>query len=232
MKSHLFFGLDKMGTAISTVANGAALLHSIKTIASQYPEIAKEMRSLNFKNLLGFQQEEYSALEVLLKSVQCLLLNCDNPMLQSVGRDLNVSVNTQLANRKSTAFTMATLDDIPQVAARARGNQRTLEILQSLASIRSLLNLDLSFLCSVSTPDQQLSANLGRTSAPGKVIGSATTGSVAPTAVAGGNTGVTPAVAALGDALIIQSQLYPAAPSPSASVPLGGPSLGSSEGFA
>jgi|GEM_PF-5609224 len=214
MKTQLFFGLDKMAAILSTITNGLALLSNIKSLAANYRDVEKELRSLNFKNLLGIEAEEYSALDILLKSVQCLLLNCDNPLLQSVGRDMVQVFGPKFNRKKSRIFNMSSLDDIPTIAAKARSNRRIQQIQRVLGAVQGILNLNTNQLCNSIDADKEREANVHRSNASRAVFDNVPVTSVRPTDVPGGYTGPTKAVRDLGDALVVQSVLFPAEQQP------------------
>jgi hypothetical protein len=229
VKSHLFFGNEKMAQILSTINNGAALLNNLKDMASGYPFVKQGLTQLNFKNLLGLGETEYSPAGIMLKAIQCLLLNCDNPLLQDVGKDMVDLLEPEFKRERNKEFVMGSLDGIPNVAAKARSNRRIQQILRVLGAVQGILNLNTNQLCNSLNADKEREANVRRSAASRAVFDSVPVTSVRPSNVPGGNAGPTRAVKELGDALVYESILFPAEEKPSAT-PFGNPDTAFSTG--
>lgn len=172
MMDALSLGVKEIRQALALITGGYALFTNIRQMARNYPELEKELRSLNLRNMLGLDGREYSALESLLQAVQCLLLNCNNPLVQSIGKNTLETFRPQLDRRSTGAVNMSSFDQIPMTAASARTNNRLNQISRVAAAITAVLNLDVNKLCAIDTPQSQTDQNRQRTEAAGASFGS------------------------------------------------------------
>lgn len=180
MLDALSLGVAEIRQALALVSGGYALFTNIRQMARNYPELEKELRALNLRNMLGLDGREYSALESLLQAVQCLLLNCNNPLVQSIGKNTLETFKPQLDRRSTGAVNMSSFDQIPMTASTARTNNRLNQISRVAAAITAVLNLDVNKLCAIDTPKSQAEQNKQRTEASGASFGSTPTTAVKP----------------------------------------------------
>lgn len=181
MRSRLSLGLEGLTAGIEAIANGRAILVNLRALAARFPEQAAEMRRLNLKRVFGLEKESYSVTEAFLKAAQCLLANCDNPTIQEIMPGMVQEVAKKYENRKTDFFDMASLDNIPKIAARARSNRRIQQIMRLLAAIKGILNLDTNQLCTARDADQARESNVRRSSAARSMFGTVVRDPVIPT---------------------------------------------------
>ena len=218
MRSNLFFGNEKIANIFSAVANGRALLSNISSLASKSKDTLEAAKSLDFKRLLGLDNTAYSPADVMLKALQCLANNCDNPMLSKLNRDAQEVLDQDRERERAKNFDMSELDRIPSVSAKARSNRRLQQVVRILGSVQGILNLNTNQLCNSIRADKERERNVRRASSSRAVFGDTPVSSVRPSNVAVGNTGPSAGAAQVADALVVQTTLFPSnqAPKPTA----------------
>ena len=177
MRGTMIFGGGQLGAAL---VNAAELVANIKNLAQLFPDLQQEIQSLNLANLTGTNGQNYSALSSLVQGLQCLLLNCNNPMVQAVAQDTLTTFQQKLDAANSKVVTMASLDQVPTAAANARINNRISQVASVLAAIKNVLNINIQSLCASSSPAGQQQLNQQRQSAAGVQFGSTPGGAVPP----------------------------------------------------
>jgi hypothetical protein len=218
MRNTMIFGSGRFSTAL---VDAAQLVSNIKNVAQLFPDLQQEIQSLNLANLTGTNGQNYSALTALVQGIQCLLLNCGNPLVQAVAKDTLTTFQQKLDTANSKVVTMASLDQVPTAAANARINNRINQVASVLASIQNILSLNIQSICSSDTPAAQQQLNQQRQSAPGTSFGSAPAASNAPIVQYGQSGAPSPGVQALQQAIIVNTQFFN--PPPTAANPPSSP---------
>jgi hypothetical protein len=155
MKSHLFFGLGWLSDIFTGIADAVALLDNIAAIALQFADLYDTLKTADLNRLLGLNGQSYSALEALIKAVRCLVLNCDNPALSTITNDILVRVGDTASQKKSATVNMSTMDELPALAKKVKDNDRLKRLLELVALINKIMNLDFSAICEVTDPAGQ-----------------------------------------------------------------------------
>jgi hypothetical protein len=220
MRGTMVFGTGQFGAAL---VNAAELVSNIKNLAQLFPDLQQEIQALNLGNLTGANGQNYSALTALVQGIQCLLLNCDNPMVQAVAQDTLTTFQQKLDAANSKVVTMASLDQVPTAAANARINNRISQVASVLAAIKNVLSLNIQALCSSDSPATQQALNAQRQGAAGVQFGSTPGGAVNPTVQYGQNPPPSIGVGQLQQAIIVNTAFFSPPPGaanvPSSSTP-------------
>ena len=151
MKSHLGLGIGQLEVALSVASDAVAIEENIAGLATQFSDLYETLKTADLSRLLGTNGQSSSALDTLIKAVQCLVLNCDNPVISKIANNVLNQVQDSYDIADSQTISMGTFDGIPAVGKKCIDNDRLQRLLNVIDQINQLLNLDFSTLCTTPT---------------------------------------------------------------------------------
>ncbi|MFA6132472.1 MAG: hypothetical protein WC869_00495 [Phycisphaerae bacterium] len=130
----------------------AALMNLIAVARTVY-QLYQALASLDLLGMFKFRWSLSRAniLDVLLKALQCLVLQCNNPFMSSLARMAAARFQSQKNNERSKAVTMAMMDEGPSVAQKMGNNNRLQALFKLIQAIQKLTSINIDDLCSIST---------------------------------------------------------------------------------
>jgi hypothetical protein len=130
----------------------AALMNLI-AIARTVIDLYRALRSLDLLGLFKFRWtlSRSNILDVLLKALQCLVLQCKNPFMSSLARMAAARFQSQKSAEQSKAVTMAMMDEGPSVAQKMGNNNRLAALFKLIQAIQKLTSINIEDLCAIQT---------------------------------------------------------------------------------
>jgi len=128
----------------------AALMNLIALARTVY-DIYKALASLDLLGLFKFRWtlSRSNILDVLLKALQCLVLQCKNPFLSSLARLAMAKFKSQKNAEVAKAVTMNMMDEGPSVAQKMGNNNRLAALFKLIQAIQKLTSMSIEDLCAI-----------------------------------------------------------------------------------
>jgi len=113
----------------------------------------KALRELDLLGMFKFRWtlSRANILDVLLKALQCLVLQCKNPFMSSLARQATARFQSQKSAEQSKSVTMATMDEGPVVAQKMGNNNRLAALFKLIQAIQKLTSINIEDLCAIQT---------------------------------------------------------------------------------
>jgi hypothetical protein len=138
--------LKGLAQVLAAYANIMALSRSLSelyTALSTLDLLAVFRRRWNTGNV--------NVLDVLIRALQCLVLQCNNPFLSSTARYAIRKFQADKDKAISKNVTMGTMDEGPRVAQQMGSNNRLQAFMKLIQAIQRLTSLSIEDLCSIDT---------------------------------------------------------------------------------
>ncbi len=128
-----------------------AALMNIIALARSVADLVKAMMSLDLLGLFKFRWtlSRTNILDVLLKALQCLVLQCNNPFMSSLARLAMSRFNDTRNKEVSKAVTMAMMDEGPRIAQKMGNNNRLAAFMRLIQDLQRLTSMDINALCAI-----------------------------------------------------------------------------------
>lgn len=141
--------LKYLGLSTELIAAVMNLIALARTVYQLYEAIA----SLDLLGLFKFRWtiSRANILDVLLKALQCLILQCNNPFMSSLARMAANKFKSQKNAEQAKAVTMAMMDEGPSVAQKMGNNNRLAALFKLIQAIQKLTSMNIEELCAINT---------------------------------------------------------------------------------
>lgn len=137
-----FLGLFGLSTQIIAAAMNIAAL------AKRSAALYKSLRNANLATL-GGQGESYNSLDAIVKALQCLILQCNNPFLSATARAALRKFQADSDRIKSSAITFGQLDEAPGAGAAMGNNARLQAFFKLIQALQRLTSMNIEDLCKI-----------------------------------------------------------------------------------
>lgn len=155
--------LSVLGLDTSIIASAMHLA----SLAQTNLDIYNQLRTADISALLKSDGKPVSVWDEIVKSLQCLTLQCDNPFVSSTAAFAAEQAAIQKRLAQSYNFRVEQLSDTPAASAKAGNNRRLQAGLDVIQALQQLTSLDLSKLCSSTEPPPVTPTVLVQTPATG-----------------------------------------------------------------
>lgn len=141
--------LSYLGLSTQLIAAFMNIIALARTVYDLYRSFA----SLDLIGLFKFRWtlSRSNILDVLLKALQCLVLQCNNPFVSSLARLAASHFKTQQNAERAKAVTMAVMDEGPSVAQKMGNNNRLQSLFRLIQAIQRLTSMNIEDLCAIPT---------------------------------------------------------------------------------
>lgn len=141
--------LKYLGISTELIAAVMNLIALARTVYQLY----KALSSLDLLNMFKFRWSLSRAniLDVLLKALQCLILQCNNPFMSSLARMAAARFQKQKSAEQSKSVTMAMMDEGASVAQKMGNNNRLSALFKLIMAIQKLTSMNIEELCAIQT---------------------------------------------------------------------------------
>lgn len=128
----------------------AAFMNTIAISRSVY-QLYRSFASLDLLGFFKFRWtlDRANILDVILKALQCLVLQCNNPFVSSLARMATARFTSQKSAERAKAVTMASMDEGPAVAQKMGNNNRLQSFFRLIQSIQRLTSMNIEDLCAI-----------------------------------------------------------------------------------
>lgn len=152
IRERMVFGNENILRVISAIANVFAAIRQIAGLLRTFRQLYQLFRTFDIRKLLSRIDLEFSAVEVVLRAIQCFILQCDNSYIRQTLRLAQSQFRVQLASRTSQRMDLGTLDSASKNADKSNLNTRISALLRLLQNLQSLASLDVNALCELRVP--------------------------------------------------------------------------------
>lgn len=157
-KQQMFFGNSSLSSIVTTAANAAALYRNtqamvdqIKAAMKMYPQVKQMFATMDLGRMTGLDGAQYNALDTVIGSLQCLILQCDNPYVTNLASTAAAQFREEFGKRRAEAITIGSLDEVPKTGMVAIILKKVQAVQRLLDLIKRLTNFNVNDLCSVKT---------------------------------------------------------------------------------
>lgn len=159
MRDRLFFGNQKLLKAVNIGTQVAEAAENIAALVREVgPDVLEAVRTLDFKRLIQGDDVEFNVLDSVMRSLQCLVLQCDNQFVHSTARLAERQFRPYIGKRFARRLTMGSLDDVPRASHIEASNARQQAFFQVIRSLQRLTSFDINELCEIDTEGQPSNA--------------------------------------------------------------------------
>jgi hypothetical protein len=146
--------LKYLGVSTQAIAAVMNIISIARTVIQTYNKLA----SLDILGLLKyrFTLDRSNILDVLLKALQCLVLQCKNPFLSSLARQAKSTFQRQKGAEQAKSVTMASMDAGPAVAQKMGNNNKLATMFKLIQAIQKLTSMSIEDLCAIQTKVAQV----------------------------------------------------------------------------
>lgn len=145
----------------------AALVNLVALFRTAY-QLYYAVRSLDLMALFKFRWtlSRANILDVLLKALQCLVLQCKNPYMTALAKSAAARFQSQKSAEQAKAVTMAAMDEGPSVAQKMGNNNRLTALFRLIQAIQKLTSMNIEDLCAIQLKAQTVPGKVNTPGAP------------------------------------------------------------------
>lgn len=151
IRDRLFMGRGKL---ISGVSNALAVYQAAKNIAAlvrRVPELYKTATSLSVLTDMKGQDKSYNAADTIVKALQCLVLQCNNPKLKDLAAGALEYFEAEREAKKASNITFRALSELPRHSRMTGLNDRVNSFFRLIRSLQRITSFNLDDMCSIDT---------------------------------------------------------------------------------
>lgn len=151
MRDRLFMGNEQIIKAAVAATNAIKAAKNIKRLVTAFPEATEAVRNFDFEQMLGIGGKPSNALDAIMRSLQCIILQCGNQFVSSFARLAQDEFQPTYDAMRARKVTLGSLDEVPRFSSKVSENSRQTALLRVISSLQKLTSMDINELCNVDT---------------------------------------------------------------------------------
>lgn len=151
MRDRLFMGNQQVIQAAVAATNAIKAAKNIKRLVTAFPEAAEAVRNFDFKKMLGIDGQPSNPLDAVMRSLQCIILQCGNQFVSSFARLAQNQFQPTYDAMRARKVTLGSLDEVPRFGSKLSENSRQTALLRLITSLQRLTSFDINELCNIDT---------------------------------------------------------------------------------
>jgi hypothetical protein len=159
MRERLLFGRKTIVKSVVMATNVLKALKTIRQLANSSADFYAAITVFDLKKFFGLEGKEYNALDAIIKALQCIVLQCDNPFASSLMQLAQTQFQQSLDLRKARGISVGSLDELPRTSRETTLNDRTAAFFRLVQSLQKLTAMPLDQICNIKasgTPEQKV----------------------------------------------------------------------------
>lgn len=155
IRLRMVFGNETFAQALILYTNLLSAVRNIGEMVRQFRQLYEAFATLDIRKIFGLDDVEYNAIDVILRAIQCFVLQCNNPYLRAQLELAAKQFKAQKNQKLSGKITMTALDAVSKNSDRSNLNTRIAALIRLIQMIQRLSALDINNLCNIDTSPQR-----------------------------------------------------------------------------
>lgn len=151
VRDRLFMGNQQVLQATVAATNALKAAKNIKRLVTAFPEAAESIRTFDFQKMLGINGQPSNPLDAVMRSLQCIILQCGNQFVSSFARLAQNQFQPTYDAMRARKVTLGSLDEVPRFGSKLSENGRQTALLRLISSLQRLTSMDINELCNIDT---------------------------------------------------------------------------------